>query len=151
MRVKPEPFFVILRIGSDGQPFAESQCFETEKYADLRVDHLAKLDGIRAVRQLITPPYTWLPVDREGDTYEPYKFGLPRGAAMTVGRGQELLDYSQDYRPLSLGQQIELSWNAWREGQAAKGNFEEAAKGPEIPDGLFEPPGQLRLFPRELP
>ena len=119
--------------------------YEAEKYADIRIAHLASQDKERGWKFHIQPPYTWQNPDR------PDQFRLPRGTVMTVGRGTELIAYAEDER--RLYDAVTAAWASWRGQQAALGNLEEAAQEPpeELRELFEEPGGQLRLFPRDLP
>lgn len=144
--MKPEPFFVVMRLDKEGRPYIDST-YETMQYVNLRVKHLKELDGVDSWYSRVEAPYLH-PIEN------PERFMFPRGAVMTVGRGIELIDYGpRELRRLSLGQAVEDAWTSWREAQAAAGNLEEAAQEPPaIPPELFEEHGgTLKLHPQDLP
>lgn len=148
---KPEPFFVVLRLDKDQVPYVDSS-YETEKYASLRIKHLAELDGDTAWKHQVVAPYLWQPAPEPRQLE--FDFQPPRGIAMTVGRGAELIDYGpRELRRLSLGQVVEGVWDAWRQAQIAAGNLETAAlEPPPMPPELFEAhEGTLKLHPQGLP
>lgn len=73
---------------------------------------------------------------------------VPYGA-VTVGKGEELHDYSRERRVLSLREQASSLWASWQAQQRALGNFEEAELAPprSVLEALEGPrePEQLRL------
>lgn len=126
-------------------------------YADKRAEHL---NYTREGRAYVYPVTVAIPQPKMKTEYVfPPHPVLPPSAVFTPEPSSDKAQWAYEaprrvfQQPASLSDVVSQTWTAWREAQIARGNLEAAAPEPPPVAQLFEEsqPGQLSLFPRELP